>query len=346
MKVGLLKSTNKAYEKRIPIHPKHFELIEPELRSHLVIENGYSADFGVEDNFYLEKYGIKSEPRNTLIQSAECNLLVRPTLQDLQVMKPEAVSVGWFHCVQNSDVTQEASNRKLTLVCMEGLFDDEGHYLFTENSRITGQQAIKYALGISNRSNDQKAVVIGHGSAGIAAIHELITLGFTDITCLSRRHPTEIKNAITGVKYIQIQYGHPILDLLKDKQVIVNATAQDIRKPAIFVHTNEISQLHDGTLIIDISCDRRMGFEFSQITTLDAPIIEYDFMSYCAIDHLPTLEYDTASKAISESLLIVLPSLFKYLKDSAITPMIERSIQIRNGQVLNPDITYFQQHFL
>jgi len=243
---------------------------------------------------------------------------------------------------------------------MEGLFDDEGKYLFQENSKITGQQAIRYALNIADRfDTSQKVAVIGHGSAGVAAIQELLRIGFKDITCFSKRAKSEIKNAIDDVEYIQIKYGkpnsgtavhtiggQPIINLLQHFQIIVNATTQNIYQPAIFVHTSDITKLKKGTLIIDISCDRRMGFEFSQATSLNAPIIEHDFMSYCAIDHLPTLDFDNATKAISESLIRVILHLFEYLTNGTVSPLIERAIQIRNGEILNPDISYYRKHFL
>lgn len=356
-KIALLRSATKPFEKRIPIHPSHFNLINPEIKEHLFIEEGYLQDFDCSDSFCQEQ-GIRVENRDSLLSSADCCLLVRPMPTDLLQMKNNSVALGWMHCIQNQDMTNAAIRRSLTLVCMEGLFTDEGQYFFEENSRITGQQAIRYALNITDRLDpSQKVAVIGHGNAGIAAIHELFRIGFKEITCFSKRSKSEISNHIEGVEYVQIYHeptstkvftmnGKPILNSLRQFQIIVNATTQNIYKPSIFIHTSEIEKLKNGTLIIDISCDRNMGFEFSEITFLNLPVIRYDFMSYCAIDHLPTLDFDNASKAISQSLIKIIPSLFEYLTHQTLCTTLEKAIEIQGGKILNSDILYYREHFL
>ena len=47
--IGVLASSRKPDERRLPIHPLHLERIAPELRQQLILEKGYGERFGVSD---------------------------------------------------------------------------------------------------------------------------------------------------------------------------------------------------------------------------------------------------------------------------------------------------------
>lgn len=356
-KIALLRSSSKSFEARLSIHPSHFDSIDDKIKSFLYAENGYSTNLGYPDSFYCDK--IKFEDRSSLISSSDCCLIVRPTPSDLASVKNGATLVGWFHCVQNQTITKLAVDKKLTLICMEGLFTENGRYFFEENSRITGRQAVNYTLNITNKIDDikQKILVIGHGSAGVAAIEQFKRLGFNNITCLSKRNKKEIANPIDTVEYLHIMNdynnqsvttsdGLPILEILRRHHVIVNATTQDIHSPVFFLKSSDLPYLQPGTLIIDISCDDKiMSFDFAAITNFKTPVIQYDTISYCAIDHFPTLEYDNATKEISNSIVKILPNIIDYMENGTSCKILEAAIQIKNGVIINEEISYYRDRY-
>lgn len=357
IKIALLRSSN-PFEHRVPIHPVHIPKIDPSIRNFLFFEENYYPTY---DNSYYTDLGCNIESRNNLIRSADCTLIVKPVVNDLLQMKKDATVLGWFHCVQQQDIVKAAITNKLTLICMESLFHEDGTYFFNENSRITGKCGVMHALSISQLAYNKNThvAIIGHGNVAIGAIEQLQSMGINSITCYSKRTPDKIINRSAGIKFKQISYpdknGNVYVvdnnnifyrELIKT-DVVINACAQDIYHPAIYIKTCDLLLLKSNTLIIDMSCDKAMGFEFATITTFANPIIKINNnILFYAIDHLPTLEYDIASVAISNKLLLIILPLVKQLTISGYySNVITNAIQVKQGMILNPDITYFGKAF-
>ena len=47
--LGVVAHSRKENERRLPIHPMHFQRIDADLREHIYLENGYGESFGVTD---------------------------------------------------------------------------------------------------------------------------------------------------------------------------------------------------------------------------------------------------------------------------------------------------------
>ena len=48
--MGVLARSAKENEKRLPIHPRHFDRIDPDLRARMWLEPGYGNHYGVSDD--------------------------------------------------------------------------------------------------------------------------------------------------------------------------------------------------------------------------------------------------------------------------------------------------------
>ena len=49
LKLGVMATSRKTDEKRLPIHPAHLERIDAELRANIMLEHGYGELFGQSD---------------------------------------------------------------------------------------------------------------------------------------------------------------------------------------------------------------------------------------------------------------------------------------------------------
>ena len=49
LRLGVLSTSSKENELRLPIHPDHLERIDADLRERMVLERGYGQQFGVSD---------------------------------------------------------------------------------------------------------------------------------------------------------------------------------------------------------------------------------------------------------------------------------------------------------
>ncbi len=168
LKTGVIGTYLKENEKRVAIHPDHFIEIAPELRAHLFFEKGYGKPFGIDDSQIAELMGGVAT-RDEILAGCDMTILSKPLAADLRQMKTGGVLWGWAHCVQQSEITQAAIDRKLTLITWEGMnrWGQNGEWLshtFSRNNEIAGYAGVLHALGLTGSDGEfgppKKAAVI------------------------------------------------------------------------------------------------------------------------------------------------------------------------------------------
>ena len=360
MKTGIIGTSLKKNETRVPIHPDHFRDIPPEFRAHMLFEKGYGEPFGVSDTEIAELMGGVA-PRDEILASSDITIIGKPLAADLRQMKTGGILWGWPHCVQQYEITQAAIDRRLTLIAWEGmnLWGKDGEWLshtFYRNNEIAGYAGVLHALGLvgidGGYGPTKKTAVISFGSVGQGAVKALQALGFTDITLYVLREPTSIKEIPPGVKVVQMKDrgdgdividNTPFINELEKMDVIVNGMLQDPTSPLTYVAERETGRLKQGSLIIDVSCDEEMGFPFACPTSFDKPIIAVGNIHYYAVDHTPTYLWNSTSWEISKALLPYLQTVMSGSTAWEQNETVRRAIEIREGEILNPHILSFQK---
>jgi alanine dehydrogenase len=111
----------------------------------------------------------------------------------------------------------------------------------------------------------------------------------------------------------------------------------------MFVTEDDLAGYSPGILIVDVSCDTGMGFSWARPTSFDDPMFTVgNNICYYAVDHSPSLLWNSATWEISEALL---PHLNTVLGGAAAwdsDETIRRAIEIRDGIIQNPAILSFQ----
>jgi len=115
LKLGVLGTSSKENERRLPIHPRHVDRIDADLRARIYLEHGYGDHYGVFDE-HLAPLVAGMRTRAEIIAATDVVLLPKPTLADLHSLRDGQVLWGWPHCVQDSDLTQVAIDKRLTLI--------------------------------------------------------------------------------------------------------------------------------------------------------------------------------------------------------------------------------------
>jgi alanine dehydrogenase len=112
----------------------------------------------------------------------------------------------------------------------------------------------------------------------------------------------------------------------------------------MFIHdSNQLAQLRRNCAIIDISCDKGMGFYFAEPTSFKNPIIKLDRgIQYYSVDHTPTYLWNAASREISAALVPYLKTIVDPSKWSE-NPVVNQAIDIKDGEIINQNINKFQK---
>ncbi|MBL6771172.1 MAG: N(5)-(carboxyethyl)ornithine synthase [Rhizobiales bacterium] len=366
LKIGVVHTSKKKNEKRIPIHPDHFLRLPKHIKSQLVFEKGYGEPFNISDEEMCEQIsGVAS--RSELLSKMDAVIIAKPVLEDLEELKQGGILWGYHHCVQQTAFTQLAIERKQTLIAFEDMFiwgpnGEIGRHSFYKNNEMAGYCAVLHALqlkGIDGHyGNQRKVLIFSFGAVSRGAIYALKAHGFRDITICIQRPDHEVREEILNCHYTRIVKSknknermiaiehdgseRPLLDLISESDILINGVLQEPNDPINFIIEEEQSYLKKGCLIIDVSCDENMGFYFAKPTTFDDPIFKKGTVDYYGVDHTPSYLWESASRAISAALIVYLPTIIGGRKNWENDETIRKAINIDSGVIQNPTILSFQ----
>ncbi len=366
LSVGIVGTSRKPDEHRLPIHPAHIGRIDVELRHRMFFELGYAHNFGVSDEqLAAQVAGLRS--REQLMEECDALLLPKPLAEDLTALRPGAVLWGWPHCVQNEDITQVAIDRRLTLIAWEAMnhWTHDGSFglhVFHKNNELAGYCSVIHALQLIGTTGAYgrrlQAVVISFGATARGAVAALLALGVHDITVLTHRSVPAVAAPSPPARLVHYERNpehphravaldssgsQPVAEFLAGYDIVVNCVLQDTDEPLMFVTAAELELLSRDSLLIDVSCDEGMGFEWARPTSFADPIVTVgDGVHYYAVDHSPSYLWNSATWEISEALIPFLATVMSGAAAWQADPTIRRAIEIRNGVVQNPKILSFQ----
>lgn len=363
--LGLLGRSRKPDERRLPLHPDHLERIAPELRSRIVVEHGYGERFGVSDEQiapWVRSLGTRAE----VIAAADVILLPKPQLEDLHDLRPGQTLWGWPHCVQDRELTQLAIDKRLTLVAFEAMHhwaSDGGFglHVFHKNNEMAGYCSVLHALALCGSTGDYgrrlTAVVIGFGATARGAVTALNAHGVHDVRVLTNRRVAAVAAPIHSAQIVQFDHDDepylsevitdegrlPLAPFLAEADIVVNCTLQDPNAPLLYLRTSDLGAFRPGSLIVDVSCDDGMAFDWARSTTFADPLVTVgESINYYAVDHSPSYLWNSATWEISSAVLPFLPAVMAGPAGWEANETVRRAIEVRDGVVLNPAVLEFQ----
>ena len=364
--LGVLGRSRKIDERRVALHPRQLERIPEELRGAVTFETGYGEQFGFSDA-ELAVTGVGVAAREAIVASADIVVLPKPLAADLEQLHEGQVLWGWPHCVQDVELTQAAIDRRLTLIAWEAMnhWTPAGHFelhVFHKNNELAGYSSVTHALQLVGRTGHYgrplRAAVISFGATARGAVRALGAAGVQDVTVLTQRDIAAVAAPFASMRLVGFERdedepgranaltaegSRPLAAELAEHDVIVNCVLQDTDAPLMLVDADELTTLAPGTLVVDVSIDPGMGFAWARATSFDAPLITVgDRVHYYAVDHSPSLLWDSASWEIGEALLGHLATVAAGPAAWAADATIDRAIEIQDGVVRNPRILSFQ----
>jgi len=362
--LGVVGTSRKENEHRIPIHPDHFDRIPEILRSRVRFENGYGEVWGISDHHLGKQFGGTAS-RSEILAESGVVLLPKPLLQDLGEIREGGILWGWPHCVQQAPVTQLAIDRRLTLIAWEAMHvwkkGETGEmHLFYRNNEMAGYCAVLHAMELAGVDGyygpRREAVVLSLGSVSRGAIAALRGRGVEDVAVYTQRPGWAVHDRVPGCRYGQmVRAGdtvevvednglrRPLVQVLARADIIVNGILQDTDSPLMFMREGDEKLLKPGSLIVDGSCDDAMGFPFARPTTFEAPTFRAGNAVYYAVDHTPTYLWRSASWEISHVVTAYVETVLGGGDAWDDNETIRRAIEIRDGVVQNPKILSYQK---
>ncbi|MFI5592155.1 N(5)-(carboxyethyl)ornithine synthase [Amycolatopsis sp. NPDC051758] len=367
--LGVVAHSRKADERRLPIHPRHVERIDADLRDRIYLEHGYGEAFGVPDE-QLKGLVAGMRTREQLIAETDVVLLAKPIREDVAELRTGQVLWGWPHCVQDQELTQLAIDSRLTLIAFEAMnhWNRDGSFglhVFHKNNELAGYSSVLHALQLAGSTGDYgrrlRAVVIGFGATARGSVTALNAHGVHDVHVLTGRGIAAVGSPIHSATMVHFDHdvtnpgdlrrSHartekgrvPLAGFLAEHDIVVNCVLQDTAEPLTFLVEDDLAGFEPGSLIVDVSCDEGMGFSWARPTSFASPTFTVgDGITYYAVDHSPSYLWNSASWEISEALLPLLRPVLGGPSTWDGSETVRRAIEIRDGVVRNPAILAFQ----
>ncbi|MEZ0578145.1 N(5)-(carboxyethyl)ornithine synthase [Nocardioides sp. MH1] len=365
LRLGVIGSSAKENEYRLPLHPEHIPHLDADIRERITLEHGYGARFGVDDAALAGQVaGFAS--REEILADADVVLLPKPQHEDVAALHPGQVLWGWPHCVQDTELTQLAIDRGLTLIAWEAMnhWNKDGSYglhVFHKNNELAGYCSVIHALELAGLTGSYGrklvAIVIGFGATARGAVTALNAHGVHSVGVLTNRPVAAVASPIHSAQIRQIEQaptdapGYVLTDegreelptYLSQADIVVNCTLQDPNDPQIFLRTGDLPLFRPGSIIVDVSCDAGMGFDWAQPTGFDDPtFIVGDNILYYAVDHSPSYLWNSATWENSNALIPFLRPVLEGPSGWDGDETVRRAIEIREGRIINPAILAFQ----
>ncbi len=364
--VGVIGTSKKEDEQRMPIHPEHLARIPEHVRRQMIFEEGYGKPYGIADSVIADMTGGIAS-RSELLSNYTAVIIAKPVPADLLELREGGILWGYPHCVQQREMTQIAIDRKQTLIAFEDMFvwgpkGEVGRHTFYKNNEMAGYCAVLHALqlkGIDGHyGNQRKVIIFSFGAVSRGAIYALKAHGFRDVTICIQRPNHEVREEVLDCEYVTILPGkadesrmvvvehdgarRPLCDLISESDIIINGTFQEPDKPIDYVIESEKSCLKPGCLIIDVSCDEGMGFYFAKPTSFKKPMFKVGVVDYYAVDHTPNYLWESATRSISAALIVHLEAVMSGREGWQKDETIRQAINIDDGVIKKPNILLFQ----
>ena len=366
LSLGVMARSRKENERRLAIHPLHIERIDAGLRRRIYLEHGYGERFGIPDEQLagsIAGFGTREQ----LLADCDVILLPKPLPADLSELREGQVLWGWPHCVQNEEITQLGIDRRLTLIAFEAMnhWSTDGSFslhVFHKNNELAGYCSVLHALQLTGSTGDYgrrlRAAVISFGATGRGAVTALNAHGVSDVHVLTHRDVTAVASPIHSARMIHFEPGaddpgrcyvlrdngrEPLAAYLAGFDIVVNCVLQHPDAPLMVVTGDDLAGFRPGSLIVDVSCDEGMGFSWARPTSFVEPMLTVgDNVHYYAVDHSPSLLWNSATWASSEALLPQLRPVLAGPRAWDADQTIRRALEIRDGVICNPAILAFQ----
>jgi len=331
-------------ESRIAIVPDAVQLLVS-YGHEVLIESTAGEGANFSDTEYSEA-GAKIIFDTKEIYQADIILKVEPpTLEEIELMKGRQTIIS---ALQITTRTKEFINRliekKITCLAYEFIQDDSGMMpLIRSMSEIAGNTSILIASECLSNVNSGKGlllggiagvtptevVIIGAGTVGEFAARSAMGLGasvkvFDNSLSKLRR----LQNDLNTRVFTSIIQPKVLTKALKRADVVIGALRSGSKRTPCVVTDEMVSEMKEGSVIIDVSIDQGGCFETSEITNHSKPTFtKYGVIHYC-VPNIPSRVARTASYSLSN---LLTPIILRIGDFGGLDNVISSEVGLRQG---------------
>ncbi len=281
-------------------------------------------------------------------QVFEADIIVKSapvSIEECELLKMNQTIISPIHLAEmKREILEKMMQKKITALSFENLKDDSGHNPIVRSMSEIAGSAVMLIAGqyLSNANNGKgvlvggisgipptKVIIIGAGIVGEYAARTALAMGASvKIFDNSIYRLKRLQNNIGGRLWTSVIEPKILAKQLKTCDVAVGALGNDGGNTPMVVSEQMVSNMRQGSVIVDVSIDHGGCFETSKVTSHKKPTFtKYDIIHYC-VPNIPSGFARTASQAISN---VLMPLILETSDEGGIDNLIWYKINIRSG---------------
>ena len=331
----------KIQEKRVALIPKACaQLIQ---QGHQVyLQSGAGSRCGYSDEQYIT-YGVNICPdAESLYAVGELILKVKePQPEEWHLLHSDHLLFCYLHLAAEAKLLHQLETIGLTAVGFETVIQHGRLPLLQPMSIIAGKLAVLAGsqllqhhkgllLGGLAATERGHVVVLGAGNAGFAATELAASMGAqVSVFDLNYQKLDQVRQLGHHVSSFY-PYAEAIADKLKQADLVIGAVLVAGKKAPIVVTENMIKQMQGNSVVVDIAVDQGGCIATTHPTNYEHPSYKVDNVIHYAVTNMPAAVANTASQALSASLLPYVSRLasIDWREDN----VLSSAINVENGE--------------
>jgi len=344
--IGVPKETS-LQENRIALIPDGVTLLTHNGHQ-VILEAGAGSAAHFTDHEYSEA-GARIVYSPQEVFKSDLILKVAPlTPAEADFLRPRQLLISALQmAIQKEEYFRSLMNKKVTAIAYELIRDRSGALPVTRAmSEIAGSESIFIAaeyLSCSDRGRGKmfggftgispsEVLIIGAGTVGEFAARSALGLGalvkvFDNSVYRLRR----LQNNLGTRVFTSILHPKVLLDEMHSADVVIGAIHSTAGKSPCIISEEMISQMKEGSIVIDISIDQGGCFETSHPTTHSDPVFTVHGVTHYCVPNIPSRVPHTASQALNN---IFVPMILDAGTEGGFERLITHDHGLRQGVYL------------
>ena len=346
----------KSGERRVGLTPESAS----ELVAHghdVLVQSGAGLGIGATDTDYTAIGAHIAPDAEKVFTDAQMIIKVKePQASERAMLTDQHLLFTYLHLAPDPDQTRELVDSGATCIAYETITGDDGGLpLLAPMSQVAGRLSVQAGatalevihggagilLGGVPGVAPAKAVVIGGGVVGVNAIEMAIGLG-ADVTVLDRNLNVLDRLARRFGPAIRTIYSTKAslrAEVLSSDLVIGAVLVAGARAPKL-VTRDMITQMRDGSVIVDVAIDQGGCVETARPTTHDDPTYVVDGVVHYCVANMPGAVPRTSSFALNNATLPYAIRLADHGYEEVVRtdPHVANGLNVHRGMVTEPSV--------
>ena len=311
----------------------------------VVVESQAGKNASFSDRQYSEAGARICYDRKEVFQSDIILKVAPPSSGEIEMMQQKQTLISALQLsVQPKDTLKKLMQKKVSAVAWDYIKDEEDIFpIVRAMGEIAGNAAILIAAEYLSKSNDGPGLMLG-GISGVAPA-EVVIIGAGTVAEYAARAALGLGASVKifdfsiyrlrrlqndlGVRiFTSVLQPDELSKALREADVAIGALrGKEGRTPTVVTEAM-VSQMKEGSVIVDISIDRGGCFETSQVTNHTNPIYRTCGVIHYCVPNVASRMSKTASVALSN---IFVPILLTIGEKGGTANLIRENKGFRHG---------------